>query len=299
MARTFGRVSSHRIEAVYAAHSGARSWAIWARRTTDTVGQSRWMMAKGALADEGLLHAETGSGSYRLQRGYDAVTAEWSVPRPSVGVWHHVCFTHDGTTAAPLGYLDGAPVTVTQTSAPAGSVFTNTDPYVIGNRAGFDRSFPGDLAELGVWNRVLAPGEVRSVWRNGVPGAGGWALWLPLWGLTAREPELQAAATALATVTGALPAGHPPGVLQGPPEPPFHRRLGNWNRLPLWEGLTSDGGADSILDFWLGGMGKAPNPGARSVLGFWLGGLGCEPAPPTVTGWWHDTHVRAPRGRGE
>lgn len=298
MARAFGRVSTHRVEASYAAHSGARSWALWARRLADSVGQSRWLFAKGALGDEAILHSETGSGSYRLTRGYDFVTAEWSVPRPAVGGWHHVCFTHDGTTAAPLGYVDGAPVTVTQTSAPAGSVFTNTDPYVIGNRAGFDRSFPGDLAELAVWNRVLSAAEVRSVWRNGAGGAAGWALWAPLWGVTSREPEFQAAATTLATVTGAPPALHPPGVLSGPLGPDLPRRLENLARLPLFEEIASAGSFGAAgLGLWMGGLGADPVMGARSILGFWIGGLGAPASPPSPRGWWHERQVRRERAR--
>ena len=82
--------------------------------------------------------------------------------------WHHIALTYDATSPVniPLIYLNGALLETTETgTGPSGT----RDPIAdyncyIGNRVTGDRAFEGNMADVAVWNRVLAAEEIGAIY---------------------------------------------------------------------------------------------------------------------------------------
>lgn len=81
-----------------------------------------------------------------------------SATAPSVNVWFHYTYTHDGNKAHQL-FLNG----VLSTSAST-SISTNTTYAVtIGNNY-WSEAFSGYLEDIRIYNRVLAANEIQSIY---------------------------------------------------------------------------------------------------------------------------------------
>jgi hypothetical protein len=93
------------------------------------------------------------NGTAEVVAGFITLTA---------AAWNHVVLTYDGTTATT--YLNGA---VGATNTVGGSVVTNTNTVVLGNRSGFTRFFSGSMDEVGVWNQVLSSTEISNLYNAG------------------------------------------------------------------------------------------------------------------------------------
>jgi len=82
------------------------------------------------------------------------------------GDWHHYVITYDGTTQNI--YIDGsdekASTTYTQTGALPQGI-----SYYIGcrNKGTPDRFLPGDIDEVGFWNRAISSSEVTELYNSG------------------------------------------------------------------------------------------------------------------------------------
>ena len=99
-------------------------------------------------------------------------TGTWTFPRPSTGVWSHICVAYDGslTTNTPVCYLDGVSQTVTNTSPPQGSINATAGTFGLGNRASDNAVvWDGMLAEWAMWNRVLTADEAVALSRGYSP----------------------------------------------------------------------------------------------------------------------------------
>jgi hypothetical protein len=76
-------------------------------------------------------------------------------------VWHHLAMTWDGVTKR--GYFDGAP-----DGARAVAIGNDSSPIVVGadlNSGTPAYSMDGELDEVLVWNRALAPTEIEQLVR--------------------------------------------------------------------------------------------------------------------------------------
>ena len=91
--------------------------------------------------------------------------------------WHHIVITYDVSTnnlAAPLIYVDGASVSVTEMNAPADAPKEDQTGgnWMIGNTntpsQPYDQSFFGKLKDLRVYNRILTAAEVTTLYNSGV-----------------------------------------------------------------------------------------------------------------------------------
>src|SRR5512139_3914486 len=230
MARTFGGVATDRAVTSLTAHATERTYAIWVKTTGTGGGGLGRIFDKrvSASVDRELLRYD--SNSYVYQRNWNSVAGQWSIAAPD-NAWHHVALSYDASSAAndPLMYLDGASQVVTEGATPSGTLQTNTDAYVLGNRgAAWDRNWAGDLAEFAVWDAILTPAEIAALAAGAHPltiRPAALVSYVPLWGVDSPEPDLIVKGTA--AVTGTAAATHPavsPGVLV--PQPYVVRYVG-------------------------------------------------------------------------
>lgn len=81
--------------------------------------------------------------------------------------WNHVGVSFDATDASnnPTIYINGTAVAVTESSTPSGDFdgITTQDCF-IGNISGSSRTFDGQIADLAVWNSVLADSDVQTIY---------------------------------------------------------------------------------------------------------------------------------------
>lgn len=101
-----------------------------------------------------------------FQRTWSTGGGVWSITKPSADTWHNIVVTYDGSSSSndPLIYVDGSSQTVTEETAPTGSIDnSDTSAYLLGNRDAFDRNWNGRLAEFSFWDRVLVAGEVNML----------------------------------------------------------------------------------------------------------------------------------------
>lgn len=167
---TLGVASTDKIVSALTSHATQRTYAVW---FYDVDSNRLFAKDTGSGSVEQL---NFGVGDIRYSRWWNSTEVQWSIPAAS-SAWHHLTITYDtGSTAnAPLIYLDGISQTVTrQTAAPTGTVTSNSDAYVIGNRGAGDRVWDGKLSQFAVWNRILTPTEIATL-ATTVGSYNGWA----------------------------------------------------------------------------------------------------------------------------
>lgn len=117
-----------------------------------------WMIRINALDT---IEASIGSsGSYG---------GAFPVPTLSVGAWHHVVLTYDGTSARL--HLDGVLI---GENVLGGPIAYAALPLLVGADYGADPfadHFPGDVDQLAVWDRVLTPADVANLYGGGAGAA--------------------------------------------------------------------------------------------------------------------------------
>ncbi len=86
----------------------------------------------------------------------------------NLNAWQHIIFTYDFSSTGnnPLMYLNGIPNALTQDQIPGGSAPTDTDILYIGNRGTATRNFDGKISYVRLWNRIVTPTEVFSLYIN-------------------------------------------------------------------------------------------------------------------------------------
>lgn len=96
------------------------------------------------------------------------------IARPSAAAWHHYSFTFDfraaGTALEVTAYIDGAPVTITQTNNSNNTAnFPNTTLYLM-CRGGSTLFGAGRLADLRIHDRRLSDGEIVEQYAESIRG---------------------------------------------------------------------------------------------------------------------------------
>lgn len=86
----------------------------------------------------------------------------------STNTWYYVAVTYDyGSTANdPIIYVNGVSQTITETSAPAGTLLSETETLNIGNRDGGDRPFYDFIDEVRVSNSIRSDGWIKTEYNN-------------------------------------------------------------------------------------------------------------------------------------
>lgn len=170
MARGFGTTSgaaaTDRVLTTLSAKTTLRSYSIWVY--ANAYAGSPRVFDDGGTPVERL--GDNGS-VWEYLRAWSGSNATWTVARPSTGAWHHFGITYDGSSTAndPLIYVDGTSVTVTETTAPSGTLTTTAQALNLGNRAAQDRVWDGMMAEWGVWDRILSADDMAALGKGFSP----------------------------------------------------------------------------------------------------------------------------------
>jgi hypothetical protein len=77
-----------------------------------------------------------------------------------LNAWHHIAFTFSNGTVA--GYVDGAPVPLTQNTITPGTLAQYAYGLYLGTDPGIADSFMGALADVRVYNRALSAADIAS-----------------------------------------------------------------------------------------------------------------------------------------
>ena len=150
---------------------------------------------------------------------------KWSIGRPSLNTWSHHCVTYDygSTSNDPNIYWDGSLQTETETSTPAGTLGTDAAaPIRIGNNAGGNRVWNGDLAEWAVWNAILTQEEATALSKGVCPlliRPESLVFYAPVFGNQSPEPNLVHANSG--TLTGTAASSRHPRTLRSAPRRVF------------------------------------------------------------------------------
>jgi hypothetical protein len=210
---TDGSATTDQITLAYTTHPTSWSLSIWFYRTGTGGSDFGRIVGKGN-GTAGLRFFENVVGGPNLYNLASPWTTEgqWTIAAPSSSAWHHALITYDGSSTAnnPIIYIDGSSVTVTRLTAPVGSLVTNSDGFILGNRSDQIRNFNGRLAEFAFWNgSILTAGNATSLAAGArADSIGSPVAYLKLCGSTSPEPnEISGGATG--TVTGALVQTHP------------------------------------------------------------------------------------------
>ncbi len=148
-------------------HASQRTYMLWTYRTGP--GGSSWgrMFDKNTGSSTQLVETllnDDAARVYRYERLWSGGRGAWTIPQPSANAWHHIAVVYDASSKSnkPQIYVDGVAQAVTQISAPSGSLVTNTDAYVIGNRGAGDRGWQGTIDEVRIYNRLLTASEIQT-----------------------------------------------------------------------------------------------------------------------------------------
>lgn len=110
---------------------------------------------------------------------------QWNAPANSVSLdtWHHVALVYNKSSSAndPTIYLDGAAVAVSELTAPSGAMDSDASIGLdIGNRAGLDRTFDGQLDEMRLSGVLRSAGWIATGYRNQADPASFYTVSAPL-----------------------------------------------------------------------------------------------------------------------
>jgi len=163
-AGTFGAASTDKITTDVTASATLRTYTIWARRTGVGGGSAGRMFNKGTTSTTEYLSYVDSTSSYDYSQFW-TTGASWRAPAPTINDWHFVCVRYDSSSSsnAPLIDIDNVSQTVTPNSSPTGSKTTNSEAYVVGNRAVDNiRNWAGDLDEFRIADVIRSDGWVAA-----------------------------------------------------------------------------------------------------------------------------------------
>lgn len=160
---TYGAATTDVVSTAYTKGSSERTIAAW-------------LYANGAGGSSGgriydrsseTFQVGGGVGSLRVVVPFATTTGTYTFSCP-FSTWQHVAVTWSaatGETAVVNAYVNGQSVSVT-TTVPGSGAYLSLDGQTLrlGNSSGGTRVWDGMIGPFGVWNRVLSPNEVKSLW---------------------------------------------------------------------------------------------------------------------------------------
>ena len=149
-----------------------RSYSIWTYETGYGGGNlGRIFDKRVSSAQTEQLYTSSAATTLGYTRNWTSAGVEWDIPVPSFNAWHYVVVTYDDSSASnvPTFYVDGVAQTITATvdTPPSGTPITDTDNYVLGNRANdYARNWGGSLDEFRIANTILPASWVKTEYDN-------------------------------------------------------------------------------------------------------------------------------------
>jgi hypothetical protein len=149
--------------------------------STDDVSMSGWVKLNSFLNDAGLFGFGRTQNGAAMNSGSVANIATYTngsiymhingsafnVPGTlNTGEWYHIAFTHNSTSGAGIVYLNGNQV---HTYTKVGNGYhTNLSAYIGVGRWAYAFS-DADIDDVAIWNSVLSPSDITSIYNSGVP----------------------------------------------------------------------------------------------------------------------------------
>ena len=168
---TMGIGTTDSVEVPYATHHTLVTMGIWHLRNGTgggALGRVYEKRVAGAQVNQFFNNSADSHLRWRQERA--TTPGEWDITAvPTTGAWEHYLIVYDGTSTAndPVIYKNGFPTAFTETSTPNGTITTNTDNWVVGNRKNDNaRNHDGKLAEFAIWDRLLMPWEAAEIGYN-------------------------------------------------------------------------------------------------------------------------------------
>ena len=160
----WGVASTDKITSALTAHNATRTYEIWAYRTGAGGSSLGRMFDKNVAGTQTeLLYFDSGS-DYNFSRNW-TTQGQWSIETPSASVWHHIVVTYDSSLATndPIIYLDGVTQTLVLNTNPTGTILTNADGYIVGNRANDNaRNWAGSLDEFRISDSIRSADWIEA-----------------------------------------------------------------------------------------------------------------------------------------
>jgi len=166
---TFGAGTTDAIVTDLTAHSQQRTYLTVATRNGVGGGSGGRLLEKrtaGAVVEAWYNNA--GGSTIDFWKQYSGANALYNVPVPTNNIPFAMAISVNGDapTGYPSCYRDGKKLTVAGTTS-SGTVTTNTDAYVIGNRTNDSaRNWDGEIYLTVFWDRLLNESELSSVTAN-------------------------------------------------------------------------------------------------------------------------------------
>ncbi len=157
-----GSTNMHKITSTITA-TAQRTWETWFFvNAIDASARRFW--EHGNLKDQLFIDS---TNLLQFQVGWSGAAA-WRIPTPSTGAWHHIAITYNGSSISndPIYYLDGVAQSVTEVTAPSGTLQTGSATLTIGNRSLNDRAFNGKLDEFRLSNSIRSAQWIATEYNN-------------------------------------------------------------------------------------------------------------------------------------
>ncbi len=137
--------------------------SIISNKDWDSGGNEGWVISAG------------GNGRWQWNIGDGSNRADYDGPADQIndGQWHHLAVTHDRDGNAEL-YYDGQPVSSVSLSS-IGNIDSGLPTAVASDGTlgtVWASWFTGAIDDVGIWRRILTPGEVEQIHDNGRLGIG-------------------------------------------------------------------------------------------------------------------------------
>ena len=190
------------------------TFAIWFNRRATGNAFPRIINKTTGLGNGlGVIFAYTDGSSIEFDADrWATAQGRWTIDHPSVGDWHQLTLTYDygSTSNDPVFYIDGSSVTITaELGTPSGSLNSETQTCLLGNRADGTRGWDGMLAEAALWNVVLTASQAAAIGKGVSPLAYPTGL-VGYWPLMGRySPEINLVAGNTGSLTGTAVQPHP------------------------------------------------------------------------------------------
>ncbi len=163
----------------HASNLTTRTISAWIYADTDPTGTNKNTILSALVTGNGWwLYTFTGN-KISFYQGHNAGDdGEWRAQTNSIslGAWHHIVVTSNWSpvTSAPIIYVNGVVQTLTVIQTPANAVGSETGSRIIvGNvnnpAFAYNKAWDGKIFDPRVYNRVLTPTEVTTLYNGGNP----------------------------------------------------------------------------------------------------------------------------------
>mgnify|MGYP003148387034 CR=1 FL=1 len=111
----------------------------------------------------------SGSADLRFAHSFSGSNPVWDTASReiTIGSWNHIAITYDNgaTGNDSIIYINGISVTLDSANpSPSGSATDDSSENLfIGNNTGGDRTFDGNICQVGIWGAVLTQAQIQSI----------------------------------------------------------------------------------------------------------------------------------------